>query len=251
LYSASVEPGVIKLWSELRVPEANLGVRTEKLVVIDADLKDGGDESLAALEREHGELPLTWRVLTGGGGEHIIYAAPDGVEITSFAANTMANPPLGRGIDVRARGGYIVAPPSRHVSGRSYAWSVDHHPADVPLAFAPDWLITRLTAARGTASGADGGIPDPLPSDEWAKLTRTPVTQYHDMAAIKIIGHLLRHGCDYQLALGLMHAWNSGWCTPPIPYAELNHIVDRIARREAARRQADLEARRRQAEHDE
>jgi hypothetical protein len=33
--SASTEPGVIKLWWELRVPEANLGVATEKLVVID------------------------------------------------------------------------------------------------------------------------------------------------------------------------------------------------------------------------
>jgi hypothetical protein len=61
------------------------------------------------------------------------------------------------------------------------------------------------------------------------------------MAATRICGHLFRHGCDYQLALGLMHTWNSAWCQPPIPYGELNHIVERIARKEIARRRAQLD----------
>src|SRR5262245_39036313 len=146
--SATTETGIVKLWWGLRVPEANLGVRTEKLVVIDVDPRHGGDESFQALEREH-EIPPTWRVLTGGGGEHVLFACPDGVEISNVVAEQMAKPPLGRGIDVRARGGYIVAPPSRHISGRSYAWSVDHHPQDVPLAATPEWLIARLAARAG------------------------------------------------------------------------------------------------------
>ena len=114
---ATLQPGIIKLWFGLRVPEANLAVSTEKLVVVDVDPRDGGGESLRALEREHGELPLTWRTLTGGGGEHIIFAAPNGVAVGNVVAKQMTDPPLGPGIDVRARGGYIVAPPSRHISG--------------------------------------------------------------------------------------------------------------------------------------
>src|SRR5262249_24193559 len=84
--SATLETGIVKLWFGLRVPEANLGVATERLVVIDTDPRHGGDESLRKLEAEHGELPLTWRALTGGGGTHDIYAAPAGVEIASFSA---------------------------------------------------------------------------------------------------------------------------------------------------------------------
>ena len=81
LLDATLNRGLIERWFGLCIPDANLGVATERLVVIDIDPRDSGDESLQALEREHGELPLTWRTLTGGGGEHIIYAAPDGVEI--------------------------------------------------------------------------------------------------------------------------------------------------------------------------
>jgi hypothetical protein len=121
--SATTETGIVKLWWGLRVPEANLGVRTEKLVVIDVDPRHGGDESFAALEREH-EIPPTWRTLTGGGGEHILFACPDGIEIANVVAKQMSEPPLGPGIDVRARGGYIVAPPrgtsrAGHIAGPS------------------------------------------------------------------------------------------------------------------------------------
>jgi hypothetical protein len=210
------------------------------LIVVDTDPKDGGDESLRQLEAKYGPMPLTWRALSGGGGTHDYYRSPDGVEVSNVTAKTMDNPPLGPGIDIRTKGGYVIAPPSLHISGRRYAWSVDHHPADIPLALALDWLVERLTKARGT-DGPDGASVAPQPSSFWAKLVREPTTQYHDDAATKIIGHLFRHGCDYQLALGLMHAWNSAWCKPPIPYGELNDIVDRIARCEAARRQEQLD----------
>jgi len=239
LLSATIESGVIKHWFGYLAPQANLGVCTDRLVVNDIDPRHGGDESFRALEREH-EIPPTLRALTGGGGEHIILACPDGVEISNVIANLMKDPPLGSGIDVRAKGGYIVGVPSRHISGRSYAWSVDHHPADIPLAPAPDWLITRLTTGGGgTATDRNAPI-EPLPSTVWARLTREPITEYRDVAATKIAGHLFRHSCDYQLALGLLHSWNSSWCKPPLGYHELKGIVDRIANREAARIEAEL-----------
>jgi hypothetical protein len=237
--SATTDSGVIKHWFGYILPDANLGVVTDQLIVVDVDPRDGGDESLAALEREHLDFPLTWRSLTGGGGEHIIFARPDGVEAGCVTAKIEKNPPLGSGIDIRARGGYIVAPPSRHISGRVYAWSVNHHPKDVgPLAVAPDWLIERLK----TRATPDDGEPhvEPIGSDVWAGLMWRPITEYQDMAAAKISGHLFAHGCDYQLVLGLMHSWNSTWCKPALGGQELKGIVDRIARKEAAQRKARL-----------
>jgi hypothetical protein len=231
--SATTETGIVKLWWGLRVPEANLGVRTEKLVVIDADPRHGGDESLAALEREH-EFPLTWRSLTGGDGEHIIYAAPDDVAIKCVIAANMTDPPLGLGIDVRARGGYIVAPPSRHMSGRSYCWSVDHHPANVPLAVAPDWLITKLTA-RGTSNSGKGHDPA-----EWAARKAGMVSEYRDRAIAEVAGKLLRAvSLDPAFVATLVHDWNVCHCDPPLPEHEVQAILDRICEREIKRLEAD------------
>jgi hypothetical protein len=233
LLDATLQPGIIKLWFGLRVPEANLGVSTEKLVVVDEDPRHGGDESLAALEREHGELPLTWRSLTGGGGSHRIYTAPDGVEIACVIASLMKNPPLGPGIDVRARGGYIVAPPSRHISGRSYAWSVDHHPADVPLAPAPDWLIERLTRARG--NGGKGHDPA-----QWAADKEGKFVEYRDKKIAEIAGKLLRAiSLDPRFVATLVHDYNACHCDPPLPEDEVQDIFNRICRLERQRIEAD------------
>ena len=193
-------PRVIKNWWGYQVPDANLGVDTGKLVVIDVDPRHGGDESFAALEHEC-ELPLTWRALTGGGGEHVLFAAPDGVEVTSFSAENMNDPPLGKGVDIRAHGGYIVAPPSRHISGQEYAWSADHHPKDTPLAPAPE-LIERLSKV---ASAADGER-EPRSPEDWQKLLK-PASEYADDVAFSIAGHLFAYGLQYPVVLELMRPW--------------------------------------------
>jgi hypothetical protein len=241
VHSGTIDTGTIKHWFGYLVLDANLGVATDRLIVADVDPRHGGDESLQELVREHGEFPLTWRSLTGGGGEHIMFACPDGVEVGNVTAETMENPPLGPGIDIRARGGYIVAPPSKHISGRPYAWSVDHDPADVRLAFAPDWLLKRLRNRAPPGGGDDGGPPiEPISSDVWFNLTHRPISEYRDMMAMKIVGHLFRHSCDYQLVRGLVHAWNSAWCKPPLGYNELDQITSRIAKLEADRIMRDL-----------
>jgi Bifunctional DNA primase/polymerase, N-terminal/Primase C terminal 1 (PriCT-1) len=238
LLSASTDPEVIRAWFT-DVPMANLGLVTDKLVVIDIDPRHSGDESFAALERNVAIFPPTWRALTGGGGEHLIFRCPDGIVIKSFAAEQMQTPPLGPGIDVRARGGYIVAPPSVHVSGRAYAWSVDHHPADTELALAPDWLISKLIEQVSVSGGmgtAEQSVPEPVPGDVWGALTTRPITEYRDLAAARITGHLFRHWVDPELVLGLVRAWNAAWCKPPLSERELMAVVNRVADREDKRR---------------
>jgi hypothetical protein len=104
----------------------NIGIVTgapSNIVVLDIDPRNAGDETLRQLENRYGDLPGTWRFLTGGGGEHIVFQHPGGYVKSRPGA-------LGRGLDVKADGGLIIAPPSLHMSGRRYAISVDHpiHP---------------------------------------------------------------------------------------------------------------------------
>ena len=85
-----------------------------------------------------------------------------------------------------------------------------------------------------------GAQPEPISSDKWAQLTRQPDPEYRDEAATKIVGHLFRHNCDYELVLGMLLAWNTACCMPPLDYDELKDVVDRIALREANRIKAQL-----------
>jgi hypothetical protein len=185
LLDASTDPAVIRKWFTDE-PAANLGVRTDRLVVLDIDPRHDGDGSLATLERDH-EFPPTWRVLTGGGGEHAIFKCPDGITVNS--SNAQSNPLLGAGIDVRARGGYIVAPPSRHISGNVYTPSVDHHPDDVELAEAPAWLVEALTRNKQPPPG-NGARRNAA----WALDKDGFVTEYRDMAC-RLARSRLR--CDF------------------------------------------------------
>ena len=101
-------------------PDANVGARTGNgVIVLDIDADKNGFESLQALSAEIGPLPQTRTAKTGGGGEHRYFSAPAGIEIRNSAGR------LGDGLDVRGDGGYVVAPPSLHVSGSHYEWTGD------------------------------------------------------------------------------------------------------------------------------
>jgi hypothetical protein len=225
LLDASTDEAVIRKWFA-NEPAANLGVRTDKLIVLDIDPRHDGDSSLAALERDH-DFPPTWRVLTGGGGEHVIFRCPEGVIVNS--SNAQSNPLVGPGIDIRARGGYIVAVPSRHISGSVYTWSVDHHPADIELAEAPAWLVAALTADKRSGNGARRNAA-------WALDKEGFVTEYRDMAVASVAGKLLRAiSLDPAFVATLVHDWNARHCSPPLPERAVGDIINRIANREIAR----------------
>lgn len=155
---ATTDEATIRGWWA-KWPNANVGVAMAGLVAIDVDERQGGFETLAELEREHGPLPATRTVETGGGGRHYIYAS-NGRPIKSGANK------LGQGVDLKSgEGSYLVAPPSIHPdTKRAYETSNDAAPVAVP-----GW-VADITEDEG------GGTAGPLQA-------RTPLVDLLDHPA--------------------------------------------------------------------
>jgi Bifunctional DNA primase/polymerase, N-terminal len=150
---ATTDPDRIGRWWH-RWPQANVGLATG--ICFDA-LDIDGPAGLAALRQlqEAADLRLPGPlVATGGGGWH-----------HWFRPTGLGNrPPRGLAhVDWRGRGGCVLAPPSRHISGGTYRWLVGLDQA--PLPQVPAALRTLLdpepNPGRGgrTIRPADVGHP--------------------------------------------------------------------------------------------
>ncbi|MFC3205624.1 bifunctional DNA primase/polymerase [Aquamicrobium soli] len=226
LKNASKDPTTVDGW--FSAGRYNIGIATGSIsgiVALDIDPRHAGDEALARLEEKYGQLPVTWRFLTGGGGEHILFRHPKDRKIANSAGA------LGRGIDLRGDGGYIVAPPSLHICGRSYAISVDHHLDEVPLSDLPSWLSELLGTPARRKDGAKA-----RPRDWRAHVVRRYAEGARNDAIVRLAGHLLRARVDPRVCLSLLASWNKEHCAPPLDDEEVVVTVRSIAAREVARR---------------
>ena len=134
---ATTNPAVITEWWS-GYPDLNVAVATgpSQLVVVDIDVKEGGPNGIVEwcqLVAHHVDTePATFEVETPSGGLHLYFQAPTDSTIGNSAGK------LAPGIDVRAQGGYVVAPPSV-VGGNRYTVREDR-----PVAVAPSWLVELL-----------------------------------------------------------------------------------------------------------
>jgi len=197
-------------------PEANIGIHTKGLVVIDVDVNKGGDDSLALLEMTYG-LPETLTTRTPTGGRHLYYrtsvAVPNGVDS------------LGAGLDVRSERGYVVAPGSEVDAGR-YRFEHDTYVAD-----APDWLVQKLGTIVPKTSTTSEPVQDADASvveraREWlAKQPGAVEGEGGDAQTFKVICALRDLGPSAEQAGELLAEWNER-CSPPWSIDELS---DKIA----------------------
>jgi hypothetical protein len=74
--------------------------------------------------------------LTGGGGCHRFFSHP-GKKVPTRKG-------ILPGMDIRGDGGFIVAPPSVHASGRQYSWDVDAHVDDLGLPSLTDSMVDLI-----------------------------------------------------------------------------------------------------------
>jgi hypothetical protein len=104
---------------------------------MDIDPAKGGWDSLLELEEKHGRPPETLEVETGGDGLHMYFRCPPGAVIASRNGWMP-------GIDIKAEGGYVIIPPSNHISGGQYRWAEGRAPGEIELAEIPPWLLELL-----------------------------------------------------------------------------------------------------------
>ncbi len=128
LDDATTDLMTIETWWA-RSPNANVGIRTGDIVVVDED--ELGHFDTVATEAGW-KIPET-RVAKTGKGRHFYFTQPEGQRVRNTAGK------LAPGIDTRGDGGYVVAPPSIHPSGAVYAWLSTVDPAQMP-----DWIASRL-----------------------------------------------------------------------------------------------------------
>jgi hypothetical protein len=123
---------ILAWWT--RHPQANIGLATgHQFDVLDVD-GPAGEQAIRELAAAHGLVSSGPLVRTGGGGWHF-YLAPTGLG--------NACPRELQQVDWRGRGGYVVAPPSRHASGHPYQWAASRD-LDIPPGTVPAVLLERL-----------------------------------------------------------------------------------------------------------
>ncbi len=182
--------------------------------MLDVDPRHGGDVALEALERRHGRLPDTAEVLTGGGGRHIYFAPAPGLRCTSGV--------IGAGLDTRADGGYVLLPPSGHVSGGMYVEDLLHPLFDTALAPLPTWIIAG--AQSGVAQNGDG---PPEPTDWAAMLTGASEGARH-ATTLRIAGHFLAKGLTPGEVEAILLPW-AARCSPPYEASDVRRVVHDLA----------------------
>jgi hypothetical protein len=159
------------------------------LLVIDVDAKEkDGRETWAQWLQVHanGLEPDTWKARTGSGGRHIYFSYPSHLHIHNTQDKF-------HGIDTRAQGGFIMAPPSPHeIRGTSYEWEQGCNPLvdDVDLAPAPAWLveIAQDIGSAGSPAAPRGERTEATTStDPWGKRTDGREVYMRDMVWAAVV----------------------------------------------------------------
>ncbi|MGD0777492.1 MAG: bifunctional DNA primase/polymerase [Candidatus Solibacter sp.] len=217
--AATTEESLIRQWWAAW-PDANIGVATglgSGVFVIDVD----GPTGLSTLEkwkREHDWQAGTLTAITGR-GSHLYFRQSDRKVPTSAGK-------LGKGIDVRGDGGYVVAPPSTHASGHRYAWK----DAERSVAAAPSWLTEAVAggsiASRGPSVPVDDAIPEGLRNH----------TLFKAGCYLRGLGHSAE---DIEPILRQMNACR---CDPPLDPEEVKRITQSVAKYKPGKNKANYAA---------
>jgi putative DNA primase/helicase len=169
------------------------------VLVLDVDGPEGEHE----LQR-HGH-PVTPMVRTASGGLHLYFRHPEQHVRTGIR--------VAPGLDVKASGGYVVAPPSVGPNGRPYEWVIP--PEEAELAEPPAWLMHLLERKR--PKGPATGIGELIPHGERNK------------ALASLAGTMRRRGMGEGEIAAALQVTNEQRCQPPLEAEEVEKIAASVA----------------------
>lgn len=211
-HDATTDSATIEAWWR-RHPSANVAIATEGLLVVDVDGAD--NRWLQGQPERLNELATGAVSITPRGGRHFIFRQPTGASLRCQASR------LAPHVDVRADGGYILAPPST-VDDKAYAF-VPGLELDTPrdqLTEPPAWLLVLMCeqpAKPAVVVATDGNqIPEGQRNATLARLG----------------GGMRRMGMSADEIAAALCKVNSQRCIPAMPIDEVQQIAESVARYE-------------------
>ena len=253
----------VEAWDQ-RV-EKNIGVvcgAISGLVVLDVDDEAGWDAiagqqmppAVAVVTRPPLDDPGALRDLNPRGRAHFYFRHPGpGVRIKSGPLKSIP------GIDIKADGGYVAAPPSWHLpvperpelsDGWAYEWMMGCGPDEADVALIPHWLLDHLTISREgkrVATGSGTASPtvqihaaDQLPEDEpgWVARALAGVSGpsggtggERDHTATRLAGYFLHFGIPAEHVETILLGWDTR-NSPPLGTKDIKKVVRSVAQAE-------------------
>ncbi|WP_275425910.1 DUF3987 domain-containing protein [Occallatibacter savannae] len=203
----------LRHWAE-RFTGCNWGMATGEpsgVIVVDIDGLDGAAE-LSLLAGNGYVLPQTLTVKTGR-GKHLYFRRPVGKAIRNSAGK------LGKGLDVRGEGGYVLTAGSVHPNGKIYAYE----DPSAEIAEAPEWLLNRLCEPSNLRVNEKTSFNDPIPEG-----TR-------NSTLTSLAGSMRNKGMSpLAMEVALLEE-NRQRCSPPLLDEEVRTIARSVAQYPAGR----------------
>lgn len=195
-----------------KYPNANFAIDVgKKVFVVDTDAAHGGFESL----KPYGKMKKTVSVKTGGGGSHQYYQRPEGMKIPNIVD-------LLRGVDIKADGGLIVIPGSKHKSGNFYEWMPGCSPDEIEIAEPDSWLFELIDNYVATKNMNSANVAKEIPEiiEEGSR----------NVIMASMAGALRRKGLSYEAIVAALAVENEKRCNPPLEDSEIEVIAKSISK---------------------
>lgn len=207
---ATTDPAKIEEWWAIH-PNANVGIATGQvsggLVAIDMDVdkekdKDGYHTFTKWCDDNFLILPDSWLSITGRGGYHLFYksAFPVPSKIGWL-----------EDVDIRADGGYVVAPPSIHPNGTRYEW--EQAPDEYELITSDDteveFIFNSVLVDNKAGKAEPLKVPEEIPEGHRDEYMFKLACKYQAMGM-----------SDSEMMAALMVA-NKERCKPPLSDKEI------------------------------
>ena len=231
---ATTDAAQIEAWWG-KCPDANIGIPTAGLLVVDVDDADNPWPADPALAKEMAGCPVS---LTPRGGRHHIFRQPAGKAWKNTAGRIAPR------VDTRADGGYIVVPPSV-VDGKMYRWAetfeLDVAPDQLPEP--PGWLADLLDRPgdlfkRGITGDAGDSQTPPTVAQGSPKGPDSPLdgnlipSGTRNATLARLAGTMRRVGMGREEIFAALAKVNEDRCRPPLPMREVEKIAASICRYE-------------------
>jgi hypothetical protein len=217
---------LVAWWTEW--PDANVALVVGRGTVV-ADLD--GPHAGQLLAEAGLELPADAPRVKTGNGKHVYLRLPPGVTARNRAAFLSSGLDNGQKsqVDLRADGGYVLAPPSLHPNGTRYEWLIPLVSLEaIPLV--PDSFLKFRMESK----------PDePFDGPDWVTRALKGVPEgLRDDTCARLAGYFLAKGHQADVVIAVLESF-AQQCVPPLPAADVRRVVASIGRAEAQKAAPD------------